>query len=62
MVLMNLVVCSMSSLELQSFSASVDPWGQCCARDVLYRGRTAELGFVGLSYMGMQSIVCEGPR
>ena len=52
MVLVKLVVCRTSSLDHQSFSASVVPSGQCCVRTSLYGGRgTAEhvLGFVGLT-------------
>ena len=37
LVLMKLVVCSRSSVETQTFSARVVPWGQCCVRDSLYR-------------------------
>ena len=54
-----IVVCTRSSLEPQSFSASVAPWGQCCVCASTYRGRTAEddLEFVGLS--GIGSWLCE---
>ena len=62
---MNLIVSSKSSLDPQSFSASVAPWGQCCVRASLYRWQNykacsgvridlyiGQQGFVGLSHVG----------
>lgn len=55
MILMNFIVCSNASLELQSFSASVPPSIQSSAVLPCIGGRTAGdvgLWFVGLSHMG----------
>ena len=57
MVWMKLVVYTRSSLELQKFSTSTAPCGQCCVHAFLYRGRITEhaVGFVGQSHMGCVS-------
>ena len=42
-LLMKLAVCSRSSLEPQSFSASVAPWGQCCVLAPLWSGQNCRM-------------------
>ena len=62
MVLMNLLICTMFSLEPQSFSADMAPWGQCCVHASLYRGQdcTTCSGVVSLFHC-MGSWLCVNP-
>ena len=56
-----MVACSRSSLEPQSFFASMAPWVNAVSLLPCIRVRTAEhaLGFVGLSHMGSQLCVTD---